>query len=429
MISPRPNRREAMGVGLLAGLGFADLLALRAHAQETPAGRPVRAKGVLHVHLPGGLAHQETFDPKPYAPAAYRGSVRAIGTSVDGLQFSRHLPRLAKVAHELCVVRSMTHRDAAHERGAHSMLTGYAPSQALVYPSMGSVVAQQLGGQRSLPPYVCVPNSPDAFAGNGYLSTSFAPFALGSDPARRGYGVRDLAAPKDVDGARDARRRQLREIVDAHFADEARGADGPAAMSAFYERAYELLDSPDARAAFDITAEPKKLRDRYGRSAAGQRLLLARRLVAAGARYVTVGIGGWDHHQRIDRSLRRGMPPVDQALAALLRDMRASGLLDETLVLVTTEFGRTPKINPDGGRDHWPGAFSIVLAGAGVKAGHVYGRTDSTAAAVEEDPVRPEDLARTVFTLLGIDPDTVLPAGNRPVRLVKGGRFLEGLLA
>lgn len=425
----RPNRREAMGVGLLAGLGLADLLALRARAAVRPVAPAPRAKGVIHLYLPGGLAHQETFDPKPYAPAAYRGSVRAIGTKVDGLQFSRHLRRLAGVANELCVVRSMSHREAAHERGAHSMLTGYAPSQALVYPSMGSVVAQQLGGQRALPPYVCVPNAPDPFAGKGYLSTSFAPFALGSDPADRRYGVRDLESQPDVDEGRDARRRKLREVVDERFAEEARGADGPAAMSAFYERAYELLDSPEARAAFDVGAEPGKMRDRYGRSQAGQRLLLARRLVAAGARYVTVGIGGWDHHQQIERRLRRQVPAVDQALAALISDLRASGLLDEILVLVTTEFGRTPKVNANAGRDHWPGAFSIAMAGAGIKAGHVHGRTDATATAVEEDAVRPEDLSRTVFTLLGIDPDAELAAGNRPIRLVKGGRLIEGILA
>ncbi|MEZ6014378.1 MAG: DUF1501 domain-containing protein [Planctomycetota bacterium] len=429
MTAPRPTRREALGVGLLAGLGLADLLALRAHAQAAAPRATPRAKGVIHLVLPGGLAHQESFDPKPYAPAAYRGAVRAIGTSLDGLQVSRHLPKLAQVAHQLCVVRSMSHRDAAHERGAHSMLTGYAPSPALVYPSLGSVVAHQLGGQRALPPYVCVPNVPDPYAGNGYLSTSFAPFALGSDPARRGYGVRDLTAPKGVDEARGQRRRALRGIVDARFADEARAADGPAAMTTFYERAYELLDSAEARAAFDIDAEPGKLRDRYGRNEAGQRLLLARRLVAAGARYVTVSAGGWDHHQAIERNIGRGLPPVDQALAALLQDLDASGLLDEVLVLVTTEFGRTPKVNPDGGRDHWPGAFSIVMAGGGVRRGLVYGRTDATATAVEEDAVHPEDLARTVFTLLGIDPDTELLAGARPVRLVKGGRVLDGLLA
>lgn len=423
----RPTRRDALGVGLLAGLGLADLLALRARADAPKAPEPC-AKRVIHLYLPGGLAHQESFDPKPYSPAAYRGAAQAIATSLPGLEVSRHLPRLATVAHELCVVRSMTHREAAHERGAHSMLTGYAPSPALVYPSLGSVVAHALGGQRALPPYVCVPNPPDPFAGHGYLSTSFAPFALGSDPARRGYGVRDLGAPREAEVARQERRRALRELVDARFAAHT-DADGPRAMRAFYERAYELLDSADARAAFDIEAEPAAVRDRYGRNEAGQRLLLARRLVAAGVRFVTVGAGGFDHHEGIDRALSRALPPVDQALAALIEDLRESGLLDDTLVLVTTEFGRTPKVNPDGGRDHWPGAFSIVLAGGGVKRGLVYGRTDATATAVEEDPVHPEDLARTVFTLLGIDPDTELVAGARPVRLVKGGRVLHELLA
>jgi len=429
MPAPRPTRREALGVGLLAGLGLADLLALRARAQEAGLPAAPRAKGVIHLYLPGGLAHQETFDPKPHAPAAYRGEVRAIGTKVDGLELSRHLKRLAGVADKLCVVRSMSHREAAHERGAHSMLTGYAPSPAVVYPSLGSVVAHQLGGRRALPPYVCVPNAPDTFAGQGYLSTSYAPFGLGSDPAGRGFGVRDLGATEGVDEARAARRRALREAIDARFDGDVGQADGPAAMAAFFERAYELLDAPEARAAFDLAAEPAKLRDAYGRSQPGQRLLLARRLVEAGARYVTVGAGGWDHHQNIERSLARALPPLDQALAALLEDLDARGLLDETLVLVTTEFGRTPKVNPDGGRDHWPGAFSILLAGGGVRRGYVHGRTDATATAVEEDMVRPEDLARTVFTLLGVDPDTELADGTRPIRLVKGGRVLTEILA
>lgn len=430
MPTPRPTRREAIGVGLLAGLGLADLLALRARAQGAAA--PSRAKGVIHLYLTGGLAHQESFDPKPYSPAAYRGSVQAIGTRVDGLQFSRYLPKLANCAHELCVVRSMTHREAAHERGAHSMLTGYAPSPALVYPSLGSLVAHQLGGApaaSALPAYVCVPSSPDPFASHGYLSTSFGPFELGSDPARRNYGVRDLAPPKGVDDARSMRRRALRDIVDGRFEADHRGADGPAAMATFYERAYDLLDSADARAAFDVNAESAATRDRYGRTDVGQRLLLARRLVAAGARFVTVGAGGWDNHENIERAVSRSLPPVDQALSALIEDLSATGLLDEVLVLVTTEFGRTPKLNPEGGRDHWPGAFSIVMAGGGVQRGLVYGRTDATATAVEEDAVRPEDLARTVFTLLGIDPDTELMAGTRPVRLVKGGRVLTELLA
>jgi len=427
MSAPRPTRREALGVGLLAGLGLADVLALRARAAS--ADPAPRAKGVIHLYLPGGLAHQESFDPKPLSPAAYRGNVQAIGTSLDGVQFSRYLPRLAKRAHEVTLIRSMTHREAAHERGAHSILTGYAPSPALVYPSLGSVVSHELGMRTALPAYVCVPNAPDPYASHGYLSASFGPFELGSDPARSDFGVRDLVPPKEVDASRAARRRALRDEVDRGFHGRHPAADGPTAMDTFYERAYALLDSAEARAAFDLSAESSAMRDRYGRTDVGQRLLLARRLIAAGTRFVTVSAGGWDHHENIERGVSRGLPPIDQALAALLEDLGASGLLDETLVLVTTEFGRTPKVNNTGGRDHWPGAFSVLLAGGGVRRGFVLGATDATATAVEADPVHPEDLARTVFTLLGVQPDRELTAGTRPVRLVKGGRVLTELCA
>ena len=419
------TRRDFMRTGV-AGLGLSNLGlagALRRDEEEAPT---PRADAVIQIHLPGGMAHQESFDPKPYAPKVYRGEVRAINTKLPGVQFANHLAQTAKIADRITVVRSMTHGEAAHERGTHNMLTGYRPSPAVVYPSMGSVVASQLGPRENLPPYVCVPNAPGPYGGTGYLSASYAPFSLGDDPASARFRVRDLDLPGGVDEARFARRRKMLDVVGAGFGE---GEDGVEAMGSFYSSAYEMLASEEAKAAFRIDQETDKVRDEYGRNQSGQRLLMARRLVEAGVRYVTVSVGGWDHHEQIARRVGEQLRPLDQAFAMLIRDLDERGLLDRTLVILTTEFGRTPKINQTGGRDHWPGVFSMAMAGGGVKRGYVHGSSDTTATAVESKGVTPEDMARTVYTLIGINPDKeLLSGGNRPLRLVKGGRILRDLL-
>jgi len=339
------------------------------------------------------------------------------------------MKQMAKVADKLTIIRSFSHNEADHDRGTHNMLTGYRPSPAVVFPSMGSITAHELGPQRDLPPYVCVPGVPSTFAGSGYLSSSFAPFGLGSDPARNDFRVRDLDAPGDVDADRFARRRNLLDRVNAKFSDS-QSSDELVAMDSFYERAYELLGSQAAKDAFRIEQEDDKLRDQYGRTQAGQRMLLGRRLVEAGVRYVTITVGGWDHHENIHNGLKTNLPRVDQAFARLIRDLDERGLLDTTLVLLTSEFGRTPKINADGGRDHWPGCFSVVMAGGGVKRGYLHGRSDATASAPEEKRVGPEDFARTVFMLTGIHPDKELMApGDRPLSIQENGRLLRDLLA
>ncbi len=416
----------AVGAACLTGGRLAPLA--RA-ASGPPAGRAARARSIIHVFLPGGIAQQESFDPKPYAPSEYRGPFGAIATKLDGVQFSEVFPRMAKLADRLTICRATTHGEAAHERGQHNMLTGYRPSPALVYPSMGSVVAHELGPQNDLPPYVCIPDAPNEYAGPGYLSAAYGPFSLGSDPGDRRFRVRDLAPPEQVGEARFARRRELLDVVDAEFADRA-GSDAVAAMESFYERAYALIDSASARDAFDLGAEDPKLRDRYGRNAAGQRFLLARRLVEAGVRYVTVTVGSFDHHVNLARSMRAEAPPVDVAFANLIEDLDARGRLDETLVLLTSDFGRSPKVNDTDGRDHWPRVFTTVLAGGGVKRGHAHGTSDARAAEPEEDALSIADLAMTVFHLIGIDGEKELIApGNRPIEVVKGGRVIEDLLA
>jgi hypothetical protein len=323
----------------------------------------------------------------------------------------------------------MTHGEAAHERGTHNMFTGYKPSPALVFPSMGSVVSHEYGPRNNLPPYVCIPNVPNEFAGTGYLSSSFAPFALGADPASNGFRVLDLNLPTGVDEGRFERRRSALEAVNDYFRAKEK-SDSLQAMDTFYERAYSLVSSQPAREAFNIDAEPAEIRDEYGRNEAGQRMLMARRLVAAGVRFVTLTYGSWDLHVNIAGGMRGQMPAFDQALATLIRDLDRTGLLSETLVMVSSEFGRTPKINRDAGRDHWPKVFSVVLAGGGVKGGLIYGASNATASEPDKDPINHADLATSIYHLMGIVADKELMApGNRPIEIVDGGKLCSDLFA
>lgn len=405
-----------------------------AHAASCPASAgDAKADAVLQIFLQGGLSHHESWDPKPDAPAEYRGEFGAVDTKVDGLQLGQLMRRTARIADRLTILRSMTHSEAAHERGTHGILTGYAPSPAITYPSMGSVVAHELGGRKALPPYIAIPNAQELYLGTGYLSSSFAPFAPGGDPNRRGYKVRDLEAPNGISKDRAARRRALLADLDHDFAAQHADVaqqDAVVATQRFYEQAYELATSKEAKEAFRIDKEPRKLRDAYGRTSIGQQLLMARRLVQAGARWVTVRSGGWDHHQRIGSAIRGRLGQFDLAFSTLIRDLEKRGMLERTIVLVVSEFGRTPRINANGGRDHWPRVFSVVAAGSRYRRGHVHGASDEIGANVAEDAVSPADLAATTFSLLGIEPEKrLLAPGGRPIDIVRNGRVLREVLA
>jgi hypothetical protein len=428
----RLSRRGFVAAGAFGGLGLTlpELLMMRdAQAQQKDYDFiEAKAKSVIHIFLPGGMAHQESFDPKPYSPLEYRGEFKTIKTNT-GETFCETIPNLAKCADKFTVIRSMTHGEAAHERGTHNMFTGYKPSPALIFPSFGSVISHEFGPRNNLPPYVCVPNVPNEYAGTGYLSSSYGPFALGDDPTNASFKVRDLSLASGVSPERFVRRKSALEVVNRRFGSLT-SADSVKAMDTFYDRAYGLLDSPDARTAFEIEKEDPKLRDRYGRNQAGQRLLMARRLVEAGVRLVTVTYGGWDMHANITNAFRSQMPSLDVALSTLIDDLSQRGMLDETLVIVSSEFGRTPKINKDAGRDHWPKVFSTLLAGGGVKGGLVYGASDATASEPEDKPVSPENLATTMYHLLGIVADKELMApGARPIEIVDGGEVITDILA
>ena len=425
------SRRNILTVGAIGGLTLSDFFRIKSAQADIKKyeSKEGTAKSVIFIFMPGGMAHQETFDPKPYAPIEYRGPLANIETNVAGVRLGQFLPRTAKICDKLTLCRSMTHGEAAHERGTHNMFTGYRPSPALKFPSMGSVVAHEFGPRNNLPPYVCIPNQPNEFAGTGYLSSSFAGFSLGADPARNGFKVRDLSLPGGVDDNRFTARRKMLDVVNSHFATREK-SDALDAVDSFYQRAYSMVSSPKAREAFDIDKEDPKVRDAYGRNTAGARMLLARRLVEAGVRFVTLTYGGWDMHDNIQAGMQRQMPAFDQGFATLISDLDQRGLLDSTLVCVATEFGRTPKINGTGGRDHWPKVFSLAMAGGGIKRGSVYGTSNSTASEPDVDPLTVEDWATTVYKCLGIVADKELMApGDRPIEIVNGGNVVKELLA
>lgn len=436
----RPSRRDLIRVGTVAGLGLTlgDVLKLEA---AQPAGKKAEAKtkSVIHVYLQGGFAHMDSFDPKPDAPAEYRGILGTVQTKLAGVRFSEHMAKCAEVADKMTVVRSMTHTEVDHSRGEHSMFTGYRPSPALTYPSMGSVTAHELGVRNDMPPYIVVPTAGSQYLGSGYLSNQYGPFALGTDPGRPGFAVRDLSLAKGVDDARFAARKEWKELVDDHFAKTER-EDGLAAMDSFYQRAYGMLSSPTVKAAFSLKDETEETKKLYGmaglsgplafRNGGAARFLIARRLVEAGARFVSVTFGSWDTHAYHYRGIEAQMPVLDIALAGLVTDLDRRGLLDDTLIVVNSEFGRTPKVNAGGGRDHWPRVFSLVLAGGGVKRGQVYGASDALAAEPKQSALGIEDYAHTLYHLLGVDArKDLMSPGNRPQQIVMNGKVVKDLLA
>jgi len=418
------SRRSFLATSAGAGLGlgfFPQLLSgLPAPGDDAPC------QSVIQIFLAGGLSHIDSWDPKPYAPVEYRGEYRTAKTKLTGEVFSEVLARSGQVADLITVIRSMTHSEAAHERGTHNMLTGYRPSPAVRYPSIGAVVSHELGIRNFLPAYVSIPNASNIYLGTGYLSSAHAPFTPGANPNSKGFRVRDLSPPSGVDRARVARRRKILEGLDPKQANE---ADAVEATRRFYEQAYALIESKPAREAFNLAAEKEALRNAYGRTTIGQGLLLARRLAGAGVRYLTVLDGGYDNHQRIFPTLRARLGAFDRAFAALIRDLEQREMLDSTMVVVTSEFGRTPRVNTNAGRDHWPRVFSIVMAGGGIQRGCIYGSSNDVGSEPENDPIGPADMAATIFHQLGIDPTAkLISPGGRPVAIVRDGRVLKEIL-
>jgi hypothetical protein len=430
------SRRHALRLGacgLIGGLTLPRILELQAKAASPNS---TKAKSCIFLFLEGGPPHQDMWDPKPEAPPEIRGPFNAISTNVSGTFVTDQLPLCAKIADKYTIVRSHSHKENGHSTGYHYVMTGRRPNFADgdnpipnndYFPSIGSAVSRMLGPRGALPAYINLPH-PMAGGGPGFYGAEHAPFVIEADPTQPDFEVKDLQPPGQLSNKRLDLRRRLLSGIDQ--LESARNQSQGKAMSTYYEKAFSLVTSDEARQAFNINDEPDAVRDAYGRTQLGQCALLARRLVEGGCRFVGVDAPGWDVHFNCFPSLKTDLIPyADRAFSTLVTDLEERGLLDETLVVMMGEMGRTPRINSKAGRDHWSMAQTIIFAGGGTKPGQVIGATDKHATAPTENPVSVNDLLRTISVLMGIDPDrTFLGPLGRPVPIVDGGNFIQGLV-
>ena len=430
------SRRHALRLGacgLIGGLTLPRLLELQALAASSIS---AKAKSCIFLFLEGGPPHQDMWDPKPDAPPEIRGPFGAISTNVPDIFVTDQLPLCAQMADKYTILRSHSHNDNGHSTGYHYVMTGHRPSFAdgdnpipnnEYFPSIGSAVSRTLGQRGAIPAYINLPHPMQA-GGPGFYGAEHAPFVIEADPTQPDFEVKDLRPPGHLSDKRLSLRTQLLSGIDQLERD--RNQSQGKAMSTYYEKAYSLMTSDDARKAFNIHAEPDAVRDAYGRTQLGQCALLARRLVEGGCRFVGVDAPGWDVHFNCFPSLKTDLIPyADRAFSALVTDLEQRGLLDETLVVMMGEMGRTPRINAQAGRDHWSMAQTIIFAGGGTKPGQVIGATDKHAAAPTGNPVGVNDLLRTISVLMGIDPDrTYLGPLGRPVPIVDGGKVIHDLI-
>jgi hypothetical protein len=421
------DRRDFLGVGLV-GLSSLTLPAVLRAARE---GRPAKAKNVIFIWQQGGPPHQDTWDMKPEAPEGMRGEFRPIASNLPGYTVCELMPKLSQQIHRLCIVRGVNHHIPDHNPASMFMLgSGNAPSQSLKYPSWSAVVKKEMPAVPGLPTAIAIPAEPSEGPGAGFLGSAYQSFALQSDPNDRSFRVRAMTLPEGIDRARFERRHTLLRDSERSFERLVERPDLLASIDQNYQDAHQIILSPTTNRAFQIDQEPERLRDRYGRTKLGQRLLLGRRLIEAGVRFVTISEPvGWDTHADNFKRMRENLPVVDQAVSALIEDLAVRGLLDDTLVMMFGEFGRTPRINDKAGRDHWAQAMSIVLAGGGVPAGLIYGATDRNGAFVTDRSHSPADFASTIYTLLGIDPHKRYPTpSGQEVPIVSGGVTIPALL-
>ncbi len=454
------TRRHVLKVG---GLGLLGLTMNRIwaakdkwKAQKIKA-PPARAKSVIFLYQFGGPSHIDMFDMKPDAPEGIRGPHKPISSNVPGIQVSEHLPRVAKIMDKVTLIRSMHHTMKNHNSASYYALSGHEPplddirlkDSLNLFPAYGSVVSRLAPSEGEMPtfvsyPYVIRDGSVTPGQHASFLGKAHDPFLFTQDPNSPNFALPELSLPVDLPVERLEHRRELQKMIDqqSRLLDYSSTAQG---LDDYYQRALAMLNSTRMRDAFNISAEPQWLRDAYGHTTYGQSCLLARRLVEAGTKFVTVYFsdsiggqsttsGGWDTHGFNNTRMypiveKFHLPMTDQTLPTLLSDLDARGLLDTTLIVWMGEFGRTPKINANISRDHWPQCYTTLLAGGGVKRGFVYGESDKTGSYPTKDPVRPDDLAATMFYLLGIDPNTeVAGLGNRPV-LISEGKPVMGVLA
>ncbi len=436
------TRRDVLTVGSLTTLGLSLPGWFRHQSLKGAEGNsPARTlRSCILIWLDGGPSHLETFDPKPDAPREVRGPFGTISSAVPGVAVCELLPQTAARMNDLAIVRSVTSPLGEHNFGTQYMLTGYRPTPVIEYPTYGAVLSHLQTQKPVLPHFIAMPDfrvGGGRLSGQGFLPATAAPFSIGGDPARADFEVRDLEFAPGLSAARIRRRQEFVSELD-RWNRSLNETKSPPESSEF-EQAFRLVNSPDAKRAFDLKEEPPAVRDRYGRKTIGQSCLLARRLIERGVPFVTVNNRGWDTHQDLVTRLKDGftgakvpvglIPSLDTALAALLEDLKARELLQSTLVLVMGEFGRTPKLNTSAGRDHWPRVFSVLLAGGGVRGGQVIGASDKTGESPKNRPVTPADLAHTIYHLLGIDPEREFhtPDG-RPIRINRDGELITELL-
>ena len=433
------TRRDMLTAGgaSLFGTTFSLSSILEGQAQ---AAKPGSENSLIILFLSGGLSTIDTWDLKPDAPKEFRGPFNPIATNVAGVQLCEHLPRLAQQMDKFAVVRSFGHSNSGHGTADHFMLTGYNTGAGFnsglkpnnQRPSHGAIITRELGPRGTVPPYVCVPNMHNS-GGSSYLGSTAAPFVVNSDPAVPNFAVPDLAPPVAINANRFDSRRGLLQTVDRfQKRGEAQFNAQAKTVSAFQQKAIDLMTSPATKRAFDIHSEPDKLRDRYGRNTLGQCCLMARRLVSAGVRCVLINHANWDTHYNNFHVLENDLLHLlDGGMSTLLDDLDDRGLLDTTMVLVTGEFGRTPRINKLAGRDHWGPSSAIAVAGSGIKGGTIVGASNERAEKPATKPYRPADLAATIYHSLGVDPEREFktPEG-RPIPIVPhGGEVIEELFA
>jgi hypothetical protein len=418
------NRRSLLKIGGLGAFGLTLPLLLKHRAQASNS-QPSRDVSCIFIWTHGGTSHHDTLDPKPQAAVSVKGPFGVIDTAVPGVQFSELCPGLAKAADKFALLRSWNPENGSHGLADQWCMSGHRFNPALHYPCMGSVVSQQMGFKSALPPFIQLGNSIDRrFGGgtSGILGLEHSPFEIETDPNSKSFNVRDISLPQGVALARIDRRKQMLTAIDALQRKADLQPEAYNALDEHYKAALNMITAPETRQAFEIDSEDPRLRDRYGRTAFGQRCLLARRLIQAGVRFVTIADPGWDSHQNCFNSLQKTrMPPIDEGLPGLLADLEQQGMLDSTLVVWMTDFGRTPKINSSSGRDHWASAGFVVMAGAGIPGGAVLGATDDQGERPTRNEYKTEDVAATIFTKIGLPIDLMVESPDgRPIRLNEG---------
>ena len=443
------SRRDFLKAGSLAvaGLGLGDALRVRAAASQ--AAQSANKKSVIIYWVDGGPSHLETYDPKPDAPAEFRGMFRPIRTNVPGIYINELLTEHAKVMDHCALLRSVHHDSGDHFAGAHMMLTGYFGATGAntdpIYPSAGSIVTKLRGPNADgVPPYVAVPHAATVGIVPGYNSATYLgvahnPFPAGGDPSAAGYRVPNLDLPGELSLGRLGDRRKLLTTFD-RMRCEADRSGVMHGLDSFNQQAFSMVTGEAAREAFNIEAEDPRVRDKYGRDSFGQSALLARRLVEAGVTFVTIHNGGWDHHWDLESGLKGRLPTFDRSIAALIGDLADRGMLEDTLVLVMGEFSRTPRLNNGGnggpplskgtpGRDHWGNVMSVLAAGGGVRGGQVIGASNSKGEFPAERPILPADILATLYHIMGIDLAAHFTnLAGRPVPINNGGQVIGELL-